>query len=112
TAGFSLPAGYDWIGMECYQGVADCQNKVNALKPMLPPGGRVWILPLGVASVYNSEAQLVQQAQDMYDWAKDEPAIIGFTVFVWQSNMVAPDLAVRDLPNLKAKYREIGNLIT
>jgi hypothetical protein len=41
---FALPVGYDRIGLECYSGVSRCRTMFNAVKPLLPPNGRIWII--------------------------------------------------------------------
>jgi hypothetical protein len=118
--GFALPAGFDWFGIECYgrlgNSAADCKTRFDALKLLLPQGGRVWILPPGVTGTagrgYGDETSLIATAQGIFAWAPTEPAILGFEVFLWQSNAVAPDIAVRDLPSLKATFRQIGSIIT
>jgi hypothetical protein len=113
--GFALPAGYDWFGIECYgrlgNAAADCKTRFDALKPLLPANGRVWILPPGETD-YGDEASLVKTAQDIFAWAPTEPAIVGLMAFLWQSNAVAPATAVRDLPNLKSAFRQIGSAIS
>ena len=63
--GFSLPRGLDWVGLECYFGVADCQSMVNALRRVLPGNGRIWIL-IPTNTWYGNEAWLVSNAQAMY----------------------------------------------
>jgi len=110
---FTLPAGVDWVGLECYGGVPDCDDMLTQVIPKLPPNGRVWILPPGETD-YGTESWLVSNAQAMYDWAITKSAIMGLNVFVWESQLLAPTpaLATRDLPSLRVKYCQIGRTIT
>jgi hypothetical protein len=113
---FTLPAGVDWVGLECYAGVADCDDMVTKLSPKLPPGGRVWIMPPGETG-YGSEPWLVSTAQEMYDWALTRPVILGINVFVWETELLLDanyngELATRDLPELRLKSCQIARTIT
>jgi hypothetical protein len=113
--GFTLPRGVDWVGMECYTGSANCQANMNVLRPLLPPGGRVWVLPAGT-NAYGTEDYLVNDANAMYAWSNADPAVIGMIVFVWSNRILCPpdctSLATHEMPNLLATYRRIGKSIT
>src|SRR5215471_8052252 len=118
---FSLPNGVDWIGLECYMGAAGCLDNLNALKSTLnlPPGTNVrfWILtPASATGSTANEAALVTTAWDTYNWAKDDPLVIGMLAFVWSKTMLCPPdcdtYGVKEMPNLLAAYRQIGDLIT
>ena len=113
--GFTLPRGVDWVGLECYTGATGCQANLNVLRPLLPAGSRAWVLT-AATSGYGNEAWLVADAQAMYDWTKADSAVIGLMAFVWSKSILCPPdcnaLAVKEMPTLLAKYREIGDLIT
>ena len=111
-----LPVGVDWVGLECYFGVADCDDMVTQLIPFLPPGGRIWVMPAGTTG-YGTEEWLVDTAEEMYDWALTRPEIVGMNVFVWEtellfSDVYAGELATRDVPALKRTFCQIGRSIT
>jgi hypothetical protein len=113
---FALPAGVDWVGLECYSGVADCDDMVTKLTPKLPPGGRIWVMPPGETG-YGDQAWLVSNAQAMYDWAVTKPVIIGMNVFVWQTEILIDatymgQLATRDLPDLRLTACQVARTIT
>ncbi len=113
--GFTLPKGIDWVGLECYTGAADCKANFDLVKTLLPAGGRIWVLPAGETE-YGTEQWLVDQMQANYDWASVAPEVIGVMVFVWSKAILCPPscsaLAVKELPNLLAKCRAIGDAIT
>jgi hypothetical protein len=113
--GFTLPRGVDWVGLECYTGAANCQANMNVVRGLLPPGGKAWVLTAGV-DTYGTQDALVTDAQAMFDWAHADQDVIGIIVFVWSNQILCPpdctSLAVKQLPNLLAKYRAIGDIIT
>jgi len=113
--GFTLPRGVDWVGLECYTGAANCKANMDALRPLLPANGRTWIITAGTTG-YGTESYLVADAQAMYDWASIDPAVIGMLGFVWSKSILCPPdcthPAVKELPLLLAKYRQLGDLIT
>jgi hypothetical protein len=113
--GFTLPRGIDWVGLECYTGAANCQANMNVLRPLLPPGARTWVISAGTNG-YGSESYLVSDAQAMFDWANQDSAVIGMIAFVWSKAILCPPdcnaLAVKEMPLLLAKYRELGDRIT
>src|SRR5205823_91477 len=104
-----------WVGLECYTGAANCQANLNVLKPLLPAGARTWIITAGTSG-FGTESYLVQDAQAMYDFARADPSVIGIIAFVWSKEILCPPdcqaLAVKQMPLLLAKYREIGDAIT
>jgi len=116
---FSLPNGVDWVGLECYMGASGCASNLDALKNklQLPPNTNVrfWILT-PANSGYGSESWLVSTAWDTYNWAKNDPLIIGMIGFVFAKTILCPpdcnSLAVKEMPNLLDAYRQIGDLIT
>ena len=113
--GFTLPRGVDWVGLECYTGAANCKANMDVLRPLLPANGRVWVITAGTSG-FGTEAWLVADAQAMYDWTRKDPAVIGLLAFVWSKSLLCPPdcstLAVKEMPLLLAKYREIGDKIT
>jgi hypothetical protein len=82
---------------------ADCKTRFDALKPLLPPNGRVF-LPPGETHYGDREGDLRLGSDGAGDHRPPG--------FLWQTSAVAPDTAVRDLPNLKTTFRQIGNAIT
>jgi hypothetical protein len=118
-AGFALPANVDWVGMECYPalGWASCQANLDALRPLLPANGGAWVF-LPTETDYGPEDQLVSNAQEMYDGAKQDPAVVGMIGFVWTNTILCPPddctktFATKELPNLLAKMRCISHDIT
>ncbi len=113
--GFTLPRGVDWVGLECYTGAANCQANMNVLRPLLPPGGKAWVIAAGVNS-YGTESWLVSDAQAQFAWASADPDLIGMIVFVWSNAILCPpdctSLAVKEMPDLLAEFRMIGDTIT
>jgi hypothetical protein len=113
--GFTLPRGVDWVGLECYTGAPNCQANAKLVEPLLPPGGRLWVIAAGTNG-YGTEDFLVADAQANYDWASADPAVIGMMAFVWSNTILCPpdcmSLAVKEMPNLLAKFRQLGDQIT
>jgi hypothetical protein len=117
--GFALPAGVDWVGLECYPafGWASCQANLDALKPLLPANGRAWVF-IPTETDYAAESVLVSNAQDMYDGASQDPTVVGMIGFVWTNTILCPPddctkvFATKELPTLLAKMRCISHSIT
>jgi hypothetical protein len=114
---FEIPAGIEWIGLECYKNAADCKDMVDKLKamPSFPSTSRFWPL-IPAASFYGDDATLAANAQAMYDWALTERLVIGFMGFVWSKAILCPPdcgaTATKEMPTLLAKMRTIGDAIT
>jgi hypothetical protein len=113
--GFTLPNGVDWVGLECYTGAANCHANAVLVEPLLPPGGKIWVIMNGVGTLF-TEASLVQDAQDNFNWSSQDPNAIGLIGFVWANAILCPpdctSLAVKEMPDLLAKYRALGQIIT
>ncbi len=64
---------------------------------------------------YGTEASLVTIAQDVYEWTKQEPLILGVIGFVWTKTQLCSGcatLGVKEMPTLLAKYRALGDLVS
>jgi hypothetical protein len=108
---FSLPQGITEIAYECYgtpsttpeQTVANCRDMIQ--RTPLRAGDRVWVLPPGETGA-GSEDLLIRKGQALYNYTRsEETRSVGLNVFWWNHG-------VRDLPNLKAFYQQIGTSIT
>ena len=111
---FAIPNGIDWIGLECYFSAAACKANLEVLRPKLPAGARVFVLTPGETD-YGTEASLVTIAQDVYEWTKQEPLILGVIGFVWTKTQLCSGcatLGVKEMPTLLAKYRALGDLVS
>ena len=117
--GFTLPAGVDWIGLECYPalGWTGCKANLDLLVPLLPPNGRFWIL-MPTETEYGNEATLVANAHELYTGAKSEPLVVGMIGFVWTNALLCPPadcahvFATKELPALLSEMECIGRAIT
>jgi len=117
--GFALPAGVDWIGLECYPvlGWASCQANIDLLKPLLPGNGRFWVL-VPTETEYGAEDTLIANARDMFAGSEAEPLVIGMIGFVWTNALLCPPadctqvFATKELPALLPVMKCIGRAIT
>jgi hypothetical protein len=136
---FRLPAGLDYIAIESYGSSGDPAttknewlSKISHLKSYMNSSQKIFLMP-GAVEGYGSESQLIQKANDVYDYAQTDPLIIGVFPFDWYSdsydcasvgefcgngvpatNYAIPVIggrSARDLPNLRARYVQIGQSI-
>ena len=117
--GFTLPAGVDWVGLECYPvlGWASCMANIAQLEPLMPPNGKFWLL-VPAETEYGSESTLVANAREMYEGAKTNPQVVGLIGFVWTNAILCPPadcthvFATKQLPALLSEMKCIGQAIT
>src|SRR6266487_382307 len=136
---FRIPNGIDYIAIESYGGTGDpgaTKNewlaKLNHLKPQMSGSQRIFLMP-GATEGYGTESQLIEKANDIYNYAQTDPLVIGVFPFDWYSDTydcasvgefcgngvpatnysipVIGGRSVRDLPNLRARYIQIGQSI-
>jgi hypothetical protein len=136
---FRIPAGIDYIAIESYGSTGDAGTtrsewlaKINYLKSYMNGSQRVFLMP-GATEGYGTETQLIQKANDIYAYAQTDPLVVGVFPFDWYSdtydcasvgqfcgngvpatNYAVPVIgnrSVRDLPNLRARYIQIGQSI-
>jgi hypothetical protein len=117
--GFALPAGIDWVGLECYPvlGWSSCKANIEQLEPLMPSNGRFWVL-IPAETEYGSEDALVANAREMYEGARAEPLVVGLIGFVWTNAILCPPadctqvFATKQLPALASEMKCIGQAIT
>jgi hypothetical protein len=136
---FRIPNGIDYIAIESYGSTGDpgtTRNewlaKLQYLKPHLNSSQRIFLMP-GATEGYGTESQLIQKANDIYAYALTDPLVIGLFPFDWYSDSydcagagvfcgngipsqnysikVLGNRSARDLPNLRARYIQIGHAI-
>ncbi len=136
---FRIPNGIDYIAIESYGSTGDpgaTKNewlaKLNHLKPQMNGSQRIFLMP-GATEGYGTESQLIEKANDLYNYAQTDPLVIGVFPFDWYSenyncasvgqfcgngvpatNYSIPVIgrrSVRDLANLRARYIQIGQSI-
>jgi hypothetical protein len=93
---------------------------------------RIFLMP-GATEGYGTETQLIQKANDLYTYAQTDPLVLGVFPFDWYSDTydcasagvfcgngvpttnysinVIGNRSARDLPNLRARYIQIGHSI-
>ena len=136
---FRIPTGIDYIAIESYGSTGDPATtksewlaKINYLKSYMNGDQRIFLMP-GATEGYGTESQLIQKANDIYNYAQTDPLVIGVFPFDWYSDTydcasvgqfcgngvpatnysipVIGNRSVRDLPNLRARYIQIGQAI-
>jgi hypothetical protein len=136
---FRIPNGMDYIAVESYGSTGDpapTQSewlaKLNYLKSYMNGAQRIFLMP-GATENYGTESQLIQKANDIYNYAQTDPLVIGVFPFDWYSDTydcasvgqfcgngvpatnysipVIGSRSVRDLANLRARYIQIGQSI-
>src|SRR5436309_11436774 len=136
---FRIPNGIDYIAVESYGSTGDpgaTKNewlaKLNHLKPQMNGSQRIFLMP-GATEGYGTESQLIEKANDIYNYAQTDLLVIGVFPFDWYSenyncasvgqfcgngvpatNYSIPVIgrrSVRDLANLRARYIQIGQSI-
>jgi hypothetical protein len=110
-----IDSGFDWIAFDCYGDFYVCQipTRVATLKSMLGPNQKIILVPEG-NSFTASDSTLVSRADLFYQLALSEPKVIAIFPITWSNYMEGSVrvFGVRDLPLTKAKYKEIGSLIS
>jgi hypothetical protein len=136
---FRIPQGIDYIALESYGSSGDpgttrseWLSKLQHLKSYMTGSQRIFLMPAATEG-YGTESQLIQKANDIYAYAQTDPLVIGVFPFDWYSdnydcagagvfcgngvpsrdfsiNVIGPRSA-RDLPNLRARYIQIGHSI-
>src|SRR3989442_3488436 len=106
--------------------------KINYLKSYMNSSQRIFLMPGGTEG-YGTESQLIEKANDIYNYAQTDPLVIGVFPFDWYSgsydcasvgqfcgngvpatNYSIPVIggrSARDLANLRARYVQIGQSI-
>lgn len=136
---FRIPNGIDYIAIESYGSTGDpgtTKNewlaKIGHLKPLMNGSQRIFLMP-GATEGYGTESQLIDKANDIFNYAQTDPVVIGVFPFDWYSdnydcarvgqfcgngvpatNYFIPVIgrrSARDLPNLRARYIQIGQSI-
>jgi len=136
---FRIPRGIDFIAVESYGSTGDpgatrteWLAKLNHLKPFMNSSQRLFLMP-GATEGYGTEPQLIQKADDIYNYAQTDARVIGVFPFDWYSETydcasagvfcgngvpsrnfsirVVGNRSARDLPNLRARYAQIGQSI-
>jgi hypothetical protein len=136
---FRIPQGIDYIAVESYGSSGDpaatrneLMSKLTFLKPYLNSSQRIFLMP-GATEAYGTEAQLIEKANDIFTYALTDPLVIGVFPFDWYSEnydcasagvfcgngvpvtnysiSVIGNRSARDLPNLRARYIQIGHSI-
>lgn len=136
---FRIPNGIDFIALESYGSSGnpattrtEWLSKLNQLRPYLNSSQRVFLMP-GATENYGTEQQLIQKANDVYNYAQTDPLVIGVFPFDWYSDNydcasvgvfcgngvpatnyaipVTGNRSVRDLANLRARCIQIGQSI-
>ena len=136
---FRIPNGMDYIAIESYGSTGDPATtksewlaKINHLKSYMNSSQRIFLMPGGTEG-YGTETQLIEKANDIYNYAQTDPLVIGVFPFDWYSdnydcasvgqfcgngvpatNYAIPVIgsrSARDLPNLRARYIQIGQSI-
>lgn len=130
---FAIPAGYDWVGFDCYgRFVVDGSGRpvcgfparpvidyVDTLFERLTGTQKMILVPQGGILVTASGPQW--QESDIVAWAdyyyglRNHPAygpkIVGVMPFLWESRNYLPDgswIGVKELPLARARYGEMG----
>jgi hypothetical protein len=136
---FRIPTGIDYIAIESYGSTGNPATtrsewlaKISHLRPYMNSDQRLFLMP-GATEGYGTESQLIQKADDIYNYAQTDPLVIGVFPFDWYSDNydcaragqfcgngvpatnysipVIGNRSVRDLPNLRARYIQIGRSI-
>lgn len=136
---FRIPNGIDYIAIESYGSTGDpgttkseWLSKLNHLKSYMNGSQTIFLMP-GATEGYGTESQLIQKANDIYNYAQTDPLVIGVFPFDWYSDTydcasvgqfcgngvpatnysipVIGGRSVRDLANLRARYIQIGQSI-
>src|SRR2546422_3069757 len=136
---FRIPNAMDYIAIESYGSTGDPATaksewlaKINHLKSYMNSSQRIFLMPGGTEG-YGTETQLIEKANDIYNYAQTDPLVIGVFPFDWYSdnydcasvgqfcgngvpatNYFIPVIgsrSARDLPNLRARYIQIGQSI-
>ncbi len=136
---FRIPQGLDYIAIESYGSTGDpattrneWMSKLALLKPYLNSAQRIFLMP-GATEAYGTETQLIQKGNDIFTYALTDPLVIGVFPFDWYSENydcasagvfcgngvpatnysipVIGNRSARDLPNLRARYIQIGHSI-
>src|SRR5882672_969351 len=136
---FRIPNGIDYVAIESDGSTGDpgtTKNewlaKLNHLEPQMNGSQRIFLMP-GATEGYGTESQLIEKANDIYNYAQTDPLVIGVFPFDWYSdnydcasvgqfcgngvpatNYSIPVIggrSARDLPNLRARYIQIGQSI-
>jgi len=136
---FRIPRGIDYIAIESYGSSGDpattrteWMSKLRLLKSYMNSSQRIFLMP-GATEGYGTESQLIQKANDIYTYAQTDPLVVGVFPFDWYSDnydcasagvfcgngvpatnysiTVIGDSSARDLPNLRARYTQIGQSI-
>ena len=136
---FRIPSGIDYIAVESYGSTGDpgttrseWMTKLQSLKGYMNSSQRIFLMP-GATEGYGTETQLIQKANDIYAYAQTDPLVVGLFPFDWYSdnydcasagifcgngvpatNYAIPVIgnrSARDLPNLRARYVQIGQAI-
>src|SRR6266403_2595351 len=136
---FRIPRGIDCIAIESYGSSGDpdatrneWMSKLAFLKPYMNSSQKIFLMP-GATESYGTETQLIQKANDIFMYALTDPLVIGVFPFDWYSEnydcasagvfcgngvpttnysiTVIGNRSARDLPNLRARYIQIGHSI-
>ena len=128
TPSLVIPAGFDWVGFDCYQDWDNCAGHpipwyLSTLKSKLTTGQKLFLLP-DVAIAHpkgqtppklQQQFTIVNRLDRYYALALNEPRVIGLVPFMWQRfPRPAPSWdwwGAEEMPIIKAKSEQIGRCI-
>lgn len=106
---YRIPAEIDYLALEAYQTKAVWLDHLAILRTYMNSSQKLFLMP-GATIGYGKESELIQKANDVYEYAKTDPQVIGVFPFDWYGGD-KNEPGVRDLPNLRARYTQIGKEI-
>lgn len=128
TSSLVIPAGYDWVGFDCYGPWDNCAGHpipwyLSTLKSKLTTGQKLFLLPDVAIPAPKDQLPSLQEQFTLanridryYALALKEPRVIGLFPFLWQRLLGQPNewdwAGAREMPLIKAKIQAIGRCIT
>lgn len=119
---YPIPAGYDWIGFDCYQNWYDCPVgggesiplMMSSLRARLTPTQKLIVIPdamLVNGSTLNQQTldSLRDRIDRYYSYAASDPKVIGLFPFVYQSGISWTGAS--QIPQALNRYQKIGKMI-
>ena len=120
-----IPQGYDWVGFDCYiykniDTWDNCNGRpipqyIEILKRKMKPEQKIVLVPDGQIApgspinqeTINAKLEVINR---YYQIAKNDDQIIAIAPYLWASYLDdgRPYTGVRDLPQLKERYKQIG----
>ena len=109
-----IPAGFDWIGFDCYDGFDTCGSEalgqasipefLSILRSKMSPSQRLVLVPPAFLPGGLTEQRVVEIFDRYMEVARTDPTVVAIFGFLWRDLGLSP--GARSLPQVAHRYQQ------